>query len=98
MAHCDHNCWPYRSKKIAYANMQKCKMKVAIPIWNGFVSNVFDFAHQLLVVDAEDKKEISRSQVQLAQQVIQQRVTQLVELNANVLICGGHLLVACLDA
>ena len=64
-------------------------MKIAIPIWNGCVSSVFDFAHQLLVGDAEDKKETSRSQIQLDQQAIQQRVSRLVELNVNVLICGG---------
>ena len=68
--------------------MQRSKMKIAIPIWNGFVSNVFDFAHQLLVVDAEDKKEISRSQVQLGQQLPQQKVSQLVGLGVDVLICG----------
>lgn len=64
-------------------------MKIAIPVWNGFVSNVFDFAHQLLVIDAEDKKETGRSQIQLDQQSIQQRASRLVELNVNVLICGG---------
>ena len=64
-------------------------MKIAIPIWNGCVSSVLDFAHQLLVVDAEDKKETSRSQIQLNQQAIQQRASRLVELNVNVLICGG---------
>ena len=68
--------------------MQRSKMKIAIPIWNGCVSNVFDFAHQLLVVDAEDKKEISRSQVQLGQQLPQQKVSQLVGLGVDILICG----------
>ena len=33
-------------------------MKIAISIWNGFVSNVFDFADQLLVVDVEDQGEV----------------------------------------
>jgi len=69
--------------------MKKSKTKIAIPIRNSFVSSVFDFAHQLLVIDAEDKKEISRSQIQLNQKAIQQRVSRLVELNVNVLICGG---------
>ena len=64
-------------------------MKIAIPIRNRFVSSVFDFAHQLLVIDVEDKKEICRSQIQLNQKAIQQRASRLVELNVNVLICGG---------
>lgn len=64
-------------------------MKIAIPIWNGVVSNVFDFADQLLVVDVEDKVEVGRSEFQLGQQVIQQRSNLLTKLNIDVLICGG---------
>ena len=64
-------------------------MKIAISIWNGFVSNVFDFADQLLVVDVEDQGEVGRSEFQLKQQAIQQRTSQLTKLNVDVLICGG---------
>ena len=64
-------------------------MKIAISIWNGFVSNVFDFADQLLVVDVEDQGEVGRSEFQLGQQAIQQRTSQLTKLNVDVLICGG---------
>ena len=48
-------------------------MRIAIPIWNGFVSNVFDFAGELVVVDAKDRKETGRSHIQLGQQAMQQR-------------------------
>lgn len=64
-------------------------MKLAISIWNGFVSNVFDFADQLLIVDIEDLREVGRSDVHLGQQAIQQRTNQLTKLNVEVLICGG---------
>lgn len=64
-------------------------MKIAISIWNGFVSNVFDFADQLLIVDIEDQGEVGRSEFQLGKQAIQQRTGQLTELNVDVLICGG---------
>ena len=64
-------------------------MKIAIPIWNGVVSSVFDFAHQLLVVDVEGQQETNRSQIQLEQQAIPQRVNQLFGLGVDVIICGA---------
>ena len=64
-------------------------MKIAIPVWNGFVSSVFDFAHQLLLVDVESRVEKSRSEILLEQQAGPQRVNQLIELGVDVLICGA---------
>ncbi|MDH4239788.1 MAG: dinitrogenase iron-molybdenum cofactor biosynthesis protein [Phycisphaerae bacterium] len=64
-------------------------MKIAIPVWNGFVSSVFDFAHSLLIVDVEGKQERRRSQIQLEQQAIPQRVNQLVSSGIDVIICGA---------
>lgn len=29
-------------------------MKIAIPIWNGYVSSVFDFAHRLLLLEIQN--------------------------------------------
>ena len=64
-------------------------MKIAIPIWNGDVSSVFDFAHRLLVVDVEGQQETNRSEIQLERQGGPQRVSQLVGLGIDVLICGA---------
>ncbi|MBW1932297.1 MAG: hypothetical protein JRI56_04605 [Deltaproteobacteria bacterium] len=64
-------------------------MKIAISVWNGFVSNVLDFADQLLVVDVEGQEEVGRSEFQLGQQAIQQWARLLAKLNVDVLICGG---------
>jgi predicted Fe-Mo cluster-binding NifX family protein len=64
-------------------------MRIAVPIWNGFVSSVFDFAHQLLVVDVEGQQETNRSQIQLEQQAAPQRVNQLVGFEVDVIICGA---------
>lgn len=63
-------------------------MRIAIPVWNGFVSSVFDFAHQLLVVDVEGQQETNSSQVELEQQPAPQLVAKLVGLDVDVLICG----------
>ena len=40
-------------------------VKIAIPICNGCVSNVFDFAADILLVDIEDGKETGRYKAQV---------------------------------
>jgi len=64
-------------------------MKIAIPVWNGLVSSVFDFAHQLLVVDVEGRTERGRSEISLGQESMPQRIAKLVDSSVDVLICGA---------
>lgn len=64
-------------------------MKIAIPIYNDSISNVFDFAHRLLLVDIENGKEANRSEVALENQSLPQRVEQIKNLEASVLVCGA---------
>jgi len=64
-------------------------MKIAIPVWNGFVSSVFDFAHRLLMVDVQNGREVSRSEVPLTSESIPQRAGRLRTLGVGVLICGA---------
>jgi len=64
-------------------------MKIAIPVWQGNVSSVFDFAHKLLLVELENGKEKSRQEVPLAEQSCQERAAKLRQLEVNVLICGA---------
>ena len=64
-------------------------MKIAIPICNGCVSNVFDFAANVLLVDIEDSRETGRSEVPLQSRSLPERVGQLAELKVNVLVCGA---------
>jgi len=64
-------------------------MKVAIPVYGNFVSNVYDFAHRLLLVDIENGKETKRYEVELQGLLLQQRVDKLKSLGADVLICGA---------
>ena len=64
-------------------------MKIAIPVWQGNVSGVFDFAHKLLLVELENGKEKSRQEVSLAEQSCQERAAKLRQLNVGVLICGA---------
>ena len=64
-------------------------MKIAIPIWNDCVSSVFDFSGKLLLVEIENGKEISKSEVPLESQSLSQRVGQLKSLEVDVLVCGA---------
>jgi len=64
-------------------------MKIAIPIYNDSVSNVFDFASKLLLVDVESDKETNRSKVALNSPLLPQRVGQLKSLEVDVLVCGA---------
>ncbi|MGB2808480.1 MAG: hypothetical protein WBC22_12115, partial [Sedimentisphaerales bacterium] len=64
-------------------------MKLAIPIYNDNISNVFDFAHKLLLVDIENGKEANRSEVALENQLLPQRAGQLKNLGVDVLVCGA---------
>ena len=64
-------------------------MKIAIPIYNGHVSNVFDFSHRLLLVEIESGKEVNRSEVALENQSLPQRVGKLKSLEVDVLVCGA---------
>ena len=64
-------------------------MKLAMPIYNSNISNVFDFAHKLLLVDIENGKEANRSEVALKNQLLPQRAGQLKNLGVDVLVCGA---------
>jgi predicted Fe-Mo cluster-binding NifX family protein len=64
-------------------------MKIAIPIWNGFVSSVFDFAHRLLLVDIENGREVNRCEVDLKAESLPQRAGSLKNLGVDVLVCGA---------
>ena len=64
-------------------------MKIAIPIYNDSVSNVFDFATRLLLVDIENSKEVNRSEVTLENRSLPQRAGQLKSLGVGVLVCGA---------
>lgn len=64
-------------------------MKIAIPIYRDNVSNVFDFAHRLLLVDIESDKAVERSEVELKAESLPQRAGQLKSLGVDVLVCGA---------
>ena len=64
-------------------------MRIAVPVWEGRISPLFDVAKQLLIVDIEEGKELSRCVMRLEEEWLPNRVSQLVESAVEVLICGG---------
>jgi predicted Fe-Mo cluster-binding NifX family protein len=64
-------------------------MKVALPVWQGQISSVFDFAHKLLLIELENGQEKSRQEMVLVEQSGPVRVAMLKRLGIRVLICGA---------
>jgi len=64
-------------------------MRVAIPVWNGRVSPVFDEASTIVLLDIEDGREKARTEVKLAAHPLVLKVKYLVEQHVDVLICGA---------
>jgi predicted Fe-Mo cluster-binding NifX family protein len=64
-------------------------MIVAIPVWQGRVSPVFDVAGQLLVVEMDGSHENARRQEALPEESLERRVQRLQALRIETLICGA---------
>jgi predicted Fe-Mo cluster-binding NifX family protein len=64
-------------------------MKVAVPVWQGRVSPVFDVAGQLLLVELVEGVEASRRECRLPDAEPERRAAQLAELHVETLICGA---------
>jgi len=64
-------------------------MKIAVSVWEGRVSPVFDTAARLLVLDAEETGEASRFEVFLDEQTCSRKCSRIQVLGVEVLICGA---------
>ena len=74
---------------LARSSLYSLFMKVGIPAWNGWISPVFDVARDLLVVEAQDGAEVSRSKVGIEETAVVVRAKRVADLGINVLICGA---------
>jgi predicted Fe-Mo cluster-binding NifX family protein len=63
-------------------------MRVAIPLWQGRVSPVFDEASRILLVDISQNKEQHRKEEYLPDQNLFERARLLPKLGVDLLICG----------
>ncbi|HUS46722.1 MAG TPA: NifB/NifX family molybdenum-iron cluster-binding protein [Phycisphaerae bacterium] len=65
------------------------RVRVAIPVWSDRVSPVFDTAGQLMVLEVDGGRELSRSHAALGQVGPDLRPRRLSELGVDVLVCGA---------
>jgi predicted Fe-Mo cluster-binding NifX family protein len=63
-------------------------MRVAIPLWQGRVSPVFDEARRILLVDVFENQEQHRQEESLIAQNPFERAQMLPKLGIDLLICG----------
>ena len=64
-------------------------MKLAIPVWQGRISPVFDVAGQLLLVELADGREVAREERLVEESTADERAKKLAELGIGTLICAG---------
>lgn len=64
-------------------------MNVVLPVWQGRVSGVFDFAGEVLFVGAGESGVESRRSVELKDETGPERVALLRELGVEAVICGA---------
>jgi len=64
-------------------------MNVAIPIWEGRVSPVFDTASRLLVLQMDERDEKSRFETYLDEHDVTRKCARVQGLGVDVLICGA---------
>jgi predicted Fe-Mo cluster-binding NifX family protein len=64
-------------------------MKIALPVWEGKISPVFDTASKLLVLQLEEKEEKYRFEAHLHENDLGKRCSRLKNLDVDLLICGG---------
>ena len=63
--------------------------RIAIPIWNGRVSPVFDTASRLLVVEVGPEGEYNRFETDVSDQFLPSKAMRLTGLAVDTLICGA---------
>jgi predicted Fe-Mo cluster-binding NifX family protein len=64
-------------------------MRIGIPVWDRWVSPVFDTASKLIVVEVRENKETSRSEELIPEGAFPQRTRRVAELGIDVLICNA---------
>ena len=64
-------------------------VKIALPVWNGRVSPVFDTAQQVIVVETEGQRAVQRTEESIGEYGPPAKVGRLTALGVEVLICGG---------
>ncbi len=64
-------------------------MRVAVPLFDGNVAPRFCAADLMMVVDVDERTELSRAIVPIESNQVAQRLVKLAELGVRALLCGG---------
>jgi predicted Fe-Mo cluster-binding NifX family protein len=64
-------------------------MRIAVPVWAGRISPVFDVARRLVLADCVEGAESRRSEVDLEDTEVPLRAKRVAALGVDVLICGA---------
>jgi predicted Fe-Mo cluster-binding NifX family protein len=64
-------------------------MRLAVAVWDGWISPVFDVSRRLLLIDVEGGRMVSRVEVTLEGQDCMQRASRLASLKVDTLLCGA---------
>lgn len=63
--------------------------KIAVPIWNGCVSNVFDFADTVQLISLQDERIVTRRDMDLTGVSELERMNRVIDSGSEVLLCGA---------
>lgn len=64
-------------------------MRIAIPIWEDKVSPVFDTASRLLVIEFDNRQEVSRLVYDMGEEDLSWKCHRIKSLAPDVIICGA---------
>jgi predicted Fe-Mo cluster-binding NifX family protein len=64
-------------------------MKIALSAWKDYISNVFDTADQLLIVEIDEANNQKRMMIKLSSADVAGRANQIKEMQIAVLVCGA---------
>ena len=77
------------SSSLARRLLSRPAMKLAIPVWQGRISPVFDVAGQLLLVELADGREVARKEQLVDETSADERTRILAESGIETLICAS---------
>ncbi len=64
-------------------------MRIAIPIWGDIISPVLDTASRLLVVEIQERDEVSRFEIHLDEEELSRRCFRIQRTQIDIIICGA---------
>ena len=77
------------ARYVHLAGPEGTDVKIALPVWSGRISPVFDTAQQVIVVEAERDRTLRRTEESVGDQTPAGKVRRLAALGVGVLVCGG---------